>query len=183
MSKYYPNGFGPNFQYGGKCEELDEDTKLSNMGLADNSLEAKQSRRAKKLDEWFYSGLGRLDMTITDHIVELENRDKGITPSVPRVDMANREILSVEEIRAKTDAECAAPLINNLFGTLMAYSDNAVQPTNRRIMSKFVLSPDWALDTSEEGKKSIFGDNWVAPPKRSGKDLQNNLSKLSEMWD
>ncbi|KFY14115.1 hypothetical protein V491_06147 [Pseudogymnoascus sp. VKM F-3775] len=183
MSKYYPNGFGTNFQYGGKCEELDEHTKLSNLGLADDSLEAKQRRRAKKLDEWFYSGLSRLDMTIPDHIVELENRDKGIKPSAPRVNMANRESLSVEEIRAKTDAECAAPLIDNLFGTLVAYSYNDVQPTDKRIMSKFVLSPDWALDTSEEGKKSIFGDNWVAPPKRSGKDPRNNRSKLSEMWD
>ena len=183
MSKYYPNGFGPNFQYGGDYKELDEDTKLSNLGLADDSLEAKQRRKAEKLDEWFYSGLSRLDMTTTDHIVELENRDKGIMPPVPRTNMASRESLPVNEIRDKTDSECAAPLIDNLFGTLVAYSDNVMQPTNRRIMSKFVLSPDWALDTSEEGKKSIFGDDWVAPPKRLGRDPRCTRSKLSEMWD
>ncbi|KAL5353657.1 hypothetical protein ACLOAV_001696 [Pseudogymnoascus australis] len=181
MAKYYPNGFGPNFQYGGECEELDEDTKLSNLGLADDSLEAKQRRRAEKRDEWFYSGLSRLDMTTTDHIVELENRDKGIVPSAPRANMANRENLSVEEIRRKTDAECAAPLMNNLFGTLVAYSDNVMQPTNRRVMSRFFPSPEWALDTSEEGKKSIFGDSGVVPPKRSGKDPRYTRSKLSEI--
>ncbi|KFY60285.1 hypothetical protein V496_05389 [Pseudogymnoascus sp. VKM F-4515 (FW-2607)] len=183
MAKYYPNGFGPNFQYGGECEELDADTKLSNLGLADDSLEAKQRRKAEKRDEWFYSGLSRLDITTTDHIVELENRDKGIVPSAPRANMANRENLSVEEIRRKTDAECAAPLMNNLFGTLVAYSGNVMQPTNRRVMSRFFPSPEWALDTSEEGKKSIFGDSGVAPPKRSGKDPRYTRSKLSEMWD
>ncbi|KFY09494.1 hypothetical protein V492_05477 [Pseudogymnoascus sp. VKM F-4246] len=183
MSKYYPNGFGPNFQYNGEHVELDEDTKLSNLGLADDSLEAKQRRKAEKLDEWFYSGLSRLDMTTTDHIAELENKDKGIKPSVSRPNMANREILSVKEIRNKTDSECSSPLLNNAFGTLVAYSDNDMQPTNRRIMSKFVQSPAWALDTSEEGKKSIFGDNWVAPPKRLGRDPRYTPSKLSEMWD
>ncbi|KFY28851.1 hypothetical protein V493_02729 [Pseudogymnoascus sp. VKM F-4281 (FW-2241)] len=180
MSKYYPNGFGPNFQYGGELQELDEATRLSNLGLADDSLEAKQRRKAEKLDEWFYSGLSRLNMTTTDHIVELENRDKGIKPSAPRANMANRENLSVKEIRDKIDSECAKPLIDNLFGTLVAYSDNVMEPTNRRIMSKFVQSPAWALDTSEEGKKSIFGDNWVAPPKRLGRDPRYTRSKLSE---
>ncbi|OBT39707.1 hypothetical protein VE00_09892 [Pseudogymnoascus sp. WSF 3629] len=183
MSKNYPNGFGPNFQYNGEHRELDEDTKLSYLGLADDSLEAKQRRKAEKLDEWFYSGLSRLHMTTTDHIVELENRDKGFVPSAPRANMANREVLSLKEIRDKSDSACAAPLIDNLFGTLMAYSDNAAQPTNRRIMSKFVQSPAWALDTSEEGKKSIFGDDWVAPPKRLGRDPRYTRSKLSEMWD
>ncbi|ELR07124.1 hypothetical protein GMDG_02393 [Pseudogymnoascus destructans 20631-21] len=183
MSKYYPNGFGPNFQYGGDREELDEDTKLSLLGLADDSLEAKQRRKAEKLDEWFYSGLSRLNMTTTDHMQELKNRDKGIIPSAPRANMANREVLSVKDIRDKTNSECAAPLIDNLFGILVAYSDNVAQPTNRRIMSKFVQSPAWALDTSEEGKKSIFGDDWVAPPKRLGRDPRYTRSKLSEMWD
>lgn len=183
MSKYYPTGFGPNFQYNGEHKELDEDTKLSYQGLADDSLEAKQRGKAEKLDEWFYSGLSRLHMTTTDHIVELENRDKGIVPSAPRANMANREVLSVKEIRDKSDSECAAPLIDNLFGTLVAYSDNVAQPTNRRIMSKFVQAPAWALDTSEEGKKSIFGDDWVAPPKRLGRDPRYTRSKLSEMWD
>ncbi|OBT77747.1 hypothetical protein VF21_03815 [Pseudogymnoascus sp. 05NY08] len=183
VSKYYPNGFGPNFQYGGEREELDGNTKLSYLGLADDSLEAKQRRKAEKLDEWFYSGLSRLNMTTTDHIVELENRDKGVIPSAPRANMANREVLSVKEIRDKTESECAAPLLDNLFGTLVAYSDNVAQPTNRRIMSKFVQSPAWALDTSEEGKKSIFGDDWVAPPKRLGRDPRYTRSKLSEMWD
>ncbi|KFZ00803.1 hypothetical protein V501_10452 [Pseudogymnoascus sp. VKM F-4519 (FW-2642)] len=183
MSKYYPNGFGPNFHYNGDREELDEDTKLSLLGLANESLEAKQRRKAEKLDEWFYNGLSRLNMTTTDHIQELDSRDKGILPSAPRANMANREVLSVKEIRNKTDSECAAPLLDNLFGTLVAYSDDVAQPTNRRIMSKFIQSPAWALDTSEEGKKSIFGDDWVAPPKRLGRDPRYTRSKLSEMWD
>lgn len=183
MSKYYPSGFGPNFHYNGDREELDEDTKLSLLGLANDSLEAKQRRKAEKLDEWFYSGLSRFNMRTTDHIQELDNRDKGIIPSATRANKANREVLSVKLIRGKTDSECAAPLIDNLFGTLVAYSDNVAQPTNRRIMSKFVQSPAWALDTSEEGKKSIFGDDWVAPPKRLGRDPRYTRSKLSEMWD
>ncbi|KFX93112.1 hypothetical protein V490_04998 [Pseudogymnoascus sp. VKM F-3557] len=183
MAKYYPNGFGPNFQYDGEHKELDNDTKLSNLGLSDESLEAKQKRKAEKLDEWFYGSLSRLNMTITDHIEELENRDKGIVPSAPRVNLANRETLSVQEIREKTDAECAAPLIDNLFGTLLAYSDNVMQPTNRRAMSRFVQSPAWALDTSEEGKKSFFGDKWEAPPKKLGNDSRYQRSKLSETWD
>jgi hypothetical protein len=182
MTKYFPTGVPPGFNSHGQYRVLDDYTKQSNLGLTNPYSRTEAQSKKEKLDRWFYGGVERLSMTINDHIEELENRDNGLLPPIQRPNFADRKTFSVKEVSDKTEAECAEALIGGLFGTLVAYSDNVMQPTNRRILSKFVPSPAWALDTSEEGKKSIFGDNWVAPPKRLGRDPRYQSSSGNEVW-
>lgn len=182
MGKYFPAGFAPGFHVRGDCRSLDDDTRLLNLGLIDNSPKTQRQMKEEKLKKWFYGGLDRFGMSIDDHIEELENRDTGVLHPIPRPGLADREVLSLKQVKGKTEPECAEPLIAGLFGTLVAYSDNVMLPSNRRILSKFGPSPAWALDTTENGKKSVFGDNWAAPPKRLGRDPRYQRSPLNEMW-
>jgi hypothetical protein len=140
----------------------------------DGSLEVEKAKKEKELNDWFYSGQRRYAMSAEDHMTELEERLRTANPfgtigppskkvSAP----VEKDPLSIDDLKKMSTAEAAPPLLDGVFGTLLAYADKSSD--SRRVLSKFVQSPEWQIDDSEKGNVSFFGEDWGPPPKRTGR--------------
>ena len=58
----------------------------------------------------------------------------------------------------------AAPLMLGVLANLKAYQ------TKKDYFNKLGEAPAWAIDSSPDGNKSFFGEDWGAPPRRVGRD-------------
>lgn len=148
MAKYFPGGSPHGFNLRGAYKPLDagEGKFLHELGAktpAQNKLE--------DLDKWFYGGLERFDMSMK----ELDNRDAGLLPPTAHGNFAGRKTYTMKEINHMSEAECAGPLIASLLGTLAAYTSSRIEPTDRRVLSRFVQSSAWASPPTE-GETSLF---------------------------
>lgn len=185
IQQYYPAGFPMGFQMR-KTRSMTERERQVNL-LDDDDFRMIEKELMDEVDnKLWYGGLDRFGMTVHELVDEFEMREKPHQPGPiqrPTTEfLAARRAASVAEVEKMTLPEVAEPLLAAAFGTLVAYADKIVRPENRNLMSKFEQSPAWALDTSPEGRKSIFGDDWVAPPKRLGRDPRYQPSPLSEVW-
>lgn len=185
IQQYYPAGFPMGFQMR-RTRTMSERERQKHL-LSDEEFKMIEKVLTDEMDnKRWYGGLDRFGMTVNDHVNEFEMREKAHQPGPiqrPTTEfLAARRAVSVAEIEKMTLPQIAEPLVASVFGTLLAYADKIVRPENRKLLSKFDSSPAWALDTSPEGRKSIFGDDWVAPPKRLGRDPRYQPSPLSEVW-
>lgn len=138
-----------------------------------------QFKKDKRDYEWFYNGVRRFNMTAEDHLREHEERQKGrvsrffpqqpIGPAKKDNEMGN---LTVEQVKSMKESECAAPLLDGAFGTLLSYGDKGTMSSNQAAVSRFAPAPSWAIDPSPRGNDSYFGEDHGAPPKRVGRDPQ-----------
>ena len=183
VSKYYPRGLPADMI--GNVIPLSYASQKK-MGLIPDdaepqTAEEKAAKKAKDLDDWFYGGQRRFaGMTATDHIREYEERQlESVNPfgpigSGPKKPLppVQKAPLSAEDINKMSVAEATAPLLDSVFGSLLTYATRTNAPDDPRVLSKYEVSPDWLLDTSENGNKSFYGEDWGPPPKRIGGDTR-----------
>jgi hypothetical protein len=168
IAKYYPNGFAVDMY--GHHSRLDDCT--SEIDTGGNSKNERQIKEAEQ-DEWWFSGLRRFNMTAEDHLQELEAREPELytlQPPIQRPKVVDREIVTVEDLKKMTTAECAEPMLDSLFGTFLSYAGEIPTPTNKALLSRFVKAPVWAIDYSLGGNQSFYGEDWGKAPRRLGRD-------------
>ena len=176
VSKYYPNGLPSDM--GGNYTPLSYKTMVK-MGQIPGAhepvmAEEKETARFKERDHQWYSGQRSWGKTTTDHINDMEQRE--INPrtspygaiSPPCKKAAEMKPITEEEMKNMITAEAAKPVVDALFGTLLAYADRTETSESRRYLSGFEKSPEWLIDNSDKGNTSFFGEDWGAPPKRIG---------------
>lgn len=176
--KYYPNGFPDDFSTPVQS--------FGKMSIADPDEEETLEDVEMKREEWWYHGVRRAHMACEDHLSELERREdeydnfvhsEGVTvsPRSPIRPIRDYPVLTVDEINEMTDAEVAAPLLENLFGTLLGYADRIVTPNrmNMTELSGFGPSPPYQIDNSENGNNSVFDDDYGKVPARWARDPRN----------
>jgi hypothetical protein len=185
-AKYYPNGFPAD--YTGVSLPLQE--TFGKMNLADPSPEDQSPKDTEqKREKWWYHGVRKAHMTREEHLNELERLEvehqsialrgsAGTMPRPPPRPMREYPKLTIDQINEMTDAEVTAPLLDNLFGTLLGYADRIVTPNklNMSELSRFGPSPPYQIDTSEKGNNSFFGDDQGKVPKRWARDPRDNNS-------
>lgn len=184
VSKYYPRGLPSDMT--GHVVPLTYATRVQ-MSVADQiprmpspeTAAEKAARKKAALDEWFYGGQRRFaGMTGADHIREYEERQleslNPYGPIGPRPKQAPRPIqkkpFTIEESNKMTVTEAAAPLLDGAFGSLLSYLTPANAPDSAKVLSRFEPSESWMLDTSENGNKSFYGEDWGMRPKKTDKD-------------
>lgn len=182
VAKYFPWGIPSDMT--GVYEPMSEvnQVKFDELEL---SAGQKKARKARELDDDFYYGQRRYaTMDGEAYVMELEERQnaainpfgpiappKKIYPPGP----ALQKIITKDEMGKMTVAEAAKPGLDAAFGTLLSYRYVEQGPTSRSHLSQFVTAPKWQIDESEKGNKSLFGEDWGAPPKRFGRDSRRQL--------
>jgi hypothetical protein len=166
VAQYYPQGFPTNM--------IGAYTPMSYKKQKDiDNLTATPAEREKKrkdaVDNLFYSGQRRFaTMTSEDYITELEelhhqsygpisppNKDVGPSPAV-------KKSYTVEEIVKMPIEKVMAPIMNVAFGTMLSYAMEGFN--SRRALSGWVPADPNQIDDTPEGNKSLFGEDWGAPP-------------------
>lgn len=177
IQKWYPNGWPS--EINGLYTPLSDENR-EKMGLGLISPEEKAAQRAKDLDDIFYQGQCRyLTMGFEQHIQELEARQNA--PSTygpicpPKKVIRHIEVapLTCEDMQKMTPAEVVGPLLDAAFGTLLGYAEKSSDSRSR--LSHFEKSPEWQIDGDENGNRSLFGEDWGAPPKRFGRDPRRQV--------
>lgn len=172
-SKYYPRGFP-----GDRSAEYVPVTYYNQRVMGqiphDPIMLSEDERNAKKvsdLDEWFYSGQRRWGSTIIEHITELEEVRKRQSrcpygPIGPPPKVNKDTTCTMEELYKMTPDLIAAPLLSAAFASLLAYAQDG--PTSRKRLSNMAPSDEFFIDSSEKGNESFYGEDWGAPPKKTG---------------
>ena len=181
VSKYYPHGLpgdmtGHVFPISYDTQEQMDQIPIDPEPQTEVGVAAK---KAKELDDWFYSGQRRFaTMSADDLIREYEDRQletfnpfRPIAPGSRKpLPHTQREPTTAEDSKEMSVADATAPLLDAAFGSLLTYATSTTAPDSERVLSKFENSPAWLLDTSETGKKSFYGEDWGPAPKRFGRD-------------
>ena len=151
--------------------------EMDQMESDGDSPKAKRAKRKEELDEWWYSGQRRYGMSAEERMTEMEDRLRPANPlgaigplyknTAPPIE---KDPLSIDDMKKMSVAEAAAPLLDNIFGTLLAYAAPDKNFDSRRIFSKFEQSPAWQIDTGDKGNASFFGENWSSLSKKTGRD-------------
>jgi hypothetical protein len=184
-AKYYPNGFPSD--YTGISSPLQETFGKMNLVVDPSQEDQTPEDAEQKRGKWWYHGVRKAHMTREEHLNELERLEvehqnialhgsAGAMPRPPPRLMREYPKLTVDQINKMTDSEVTAPLLDNLFGTLLGYADRVVTPNklNMSELSRFGPSPPYQIDTSEKGNNSFFGDNQGNVLKRWARDPQGN---------
>jgi hypothetical protein len=177
-AKYYPNGF-PLDMTG---ERFPPTINLQQNNLGPIGPPSKADREAalevkrKEQEKWWYSGVRRIHKTSNDHIVDLRDYSAQFScgyepqPCSPPSSLSSHQKLTVDEVNKMSMPDVTAPLLDNVFGTLLQYRDEIMTPDNRRIMSNFEPAKPWMIDNSRDGNVSVFGEDTGRLPKRIGRD-------------
>jgi hypothetical protein len=181
VRKYYPNGFPKDMtsRYTRLPGLIDE----NRPGMTEGEI------KTEKTNKWFHAGLTKLNKTANDHVADMEKRNYNLNhglhpqhrlhtgnldeygnPLTLKDFVATAEPLTVEEIAAMPWSEVAAHLTAPVFGNLLNLADQRPIPNNLSTLSRFVPSPAWAIDNTEQGNQSCYGEDWGTAPKRVGRD-------------
>jgi len=171
MIKYYPHGLpyissytplSPKVQ--AEMDAVCTSTNLSEKGRERENQQLKDifggMISSKMLNDFFYYGHRRYDMTDEQHILDLEARSRG-TPFGPVGPPRNTTITSGIEpdvIERMSATEAVEPAIYGLFGTMLAYAE--IGDKSRKKMSGWVTPEAKYVDRSIEGNRSCFGEDW-----------------------
>ena len=168
VAQYYPQGIPANMS--GYYTPLFDKTKKQ-MDRVSAEAEVLEHKKRDDINEWFYSGQRRFaTMTTEDYITELEELEHPnpygpIAP--PKKDAGPGPIIkkpfTVEEINAMPLEKAVAPLLNNAFGTMLSYAAEGV--SSRKKLSGWVVAPADQIDDTQEGNRSLFGEDWGMPPR------------------
>ena len=176
IAKYYPRGLPGDMT--GHVFPLSYETQKQ-MGQIPNdpepqTREERAAKKAKELDDWFYSGQRRFAaMSVADHIRAYEDRQietfNAFGPIAPGsrkpLPPTQKTPINVEDSKKMSIANAAAPLLDAAFGSLLNYATNINAPDSGKVLSKFEYSPAWLLDTTETGNKSFYGEDLGLPPR------------------
>ncbi|APA15818.1 predicted protein [Sclerotinia sclerotiorum 1980 UF-70] len=164
-SRYYPHGFPADMT--GRFTRLSIDVQKE-MGLLvdEETPEQARTRKQKEKDEWFYAGQKRWNMTIQDHITEIETYANPFGPIGPPTKKTlvsdNRPLpgITISEMQKKTIPEVIAPMIDGALGNLFAIKAQQEEGNSTLPFMRYTKSPDWHIDTSPRGNDSFFGEDW-----------------------
>ena len=181
IRQYYPNGFPKDMT--GQYTRLSGPVDQSRPGMTEEEI------KTEKTNRWFHAGVRRLNKTVNDHIADVERRnynlDRGIHSQHPQhtgnLDeygnpltlsefVAISEPLTVKDVVEMPLPEVAAHLLGPVFGNALILADQRPGPNNPSTLSRFAPAPPWAIDNSEQGNQSFFGEDWGTAPKRVGRD-------------
>jgi hypothetical protein len=180
VRQYYPNGFPKDMtgQYTRLPGAIDE----SRHGMTEEEI------KTEKTNKWFHAGVRNLNKTANDHLADMEKRnyslDHGLYPQPPgnrdeygnpltlKDMVAMSEPLTVKEIVAMPLPEVTAQLLAPVFGNTLNLADQRPGPNNLSMLSRFAPAPPWAIDNSEQGNQSFFGEDWGTAPRRVGRDAR-----------
>ncbi|EMR87639.1 hypothetical protein BcDW1_3812 [Botrytis cinerea BcDW1] len=163
--QYYPHGFPSDMP--GRFTHLSIDVQKE-MGLLENeeTPEEARARKQKEKDEWFYSGQQRWNMTVQDHIAEMEIHTNPFGPIGPPAKKSlpsdNRPLpgITISRMEKKTIPEVIAPLIDGTLGNLFAIKAQQGDGNLTTPFSRYAKSPEWHIDTSARGNDSFFEERW-----------------------
>ncbi|KAF7896692.1 uncharacterized protein EAF01_009095 [Botrytis porri] len=159
--QYYPHGFPSDMT--GRFTRLSIDVQKE-MGLLEDeeTPEEARARKQKEKDEWFYSGQKRWNMTVQEHIAEIEihtNPFGPIGPPTKKISLFdNRPLpgITITRMEKKTIPEVIAPLIDGTLGNLFAIRAQQEDGNFTSPFIRYAKSPDWHIDTSARGNDSFF---------------------------
>jgi hypothetical protein len=181
IRQYYPNGFPKDMtgQYTRLSGPIDE----SRPGMTEEEV------KTEKTNKWFHAGVRKLNKTTNDHVADMERRnynlDRGLhsqhrqhtsnldeygNPLTLCEFVAMSEPLTIKDIVAMPLPEVAAHLLGHVLGNTLNLADQRPGPHNLSTLSRFAPAPPWAIDNSEQGNQSFFGEDWGTAPKRLGRD-------------
>ncbi|PQE05952.1 Pyrimidine-specific ribonucleoside hydrolase protein [Rutstroemia sp. NJR-2017a BBW] len=171
IAKYYPNGFPNNMT--GNYTRLSLEAQRQVGLLPPETPEQAQARKQKEMDDWFYAGQRRWNMTTEDHVKDIERRAPNpfgpIGPPPKSSSSDNRPLpgITIQEMNKKTIPDVIAPMLDATFGNLLALSAESKE-SGSRYNRKYAKSPEWHIDASERGNDSFFGEDWGIPTERNG---------------
>jgi hypothetical protein len=180
VAQYYPQGIPPNMS--GYYTPLLDKTKKQ-MDRVGAQPEVLKRKKREDLDEVFYSSQRRFaTMTTEDYITELEELEHPnpygpVAP--PKKDAGPGPVIkkpfTIEEMEAMPLDKAVAPLLNNAFGTMLSYAAEGV--SSRKKLSGWVVADADQIDDTQEGNRSLFGEDWGAPPRMvRSRTLQRGLA-------
>ncbi|TGO15614.1 hypothetical protein BTUL_0038g00440 [Botrytis tulipae] len=174
--QYYPHGFPSDMT--GRFTRLSIDVQKE-MGLLEDeeTPEEARARKQKEKDEWFYSGQKRWNMTVQEHIAEIEIHTNPFGPIGPptkkNLPSDNRPLpgITISRMEKKTIPEVIAPLIDGTLGNLFAIKAQQEDGNFTSPFIRYAKSPEWHINTSAKGNDSFFeerrGVSIDAPPPHS----------------
>ncbi|PQE15058.1 Pyrimidine-specific ribonucleoside hydrolase protein [Rutstroemia sp. NJR-2017a BVV2] len=171
IAKYYPNGF-PNNMTGNYTRLASEAQRQVGLLPAETPEQAR-ARKQKEMDDWFYAGQRRWNMTTEDHVKDIEYRAPNpfgpIGPPSKSSFSDNRPLpgITIQEMNKKTIPEVIAPMLDATFGNLLALAAESKE-SGSTYSCKYAKSPEWHIDASERGNDSFFGEDWGIPTERNG---------------
>ncbi|KAF5867848.1 uncharacterized protein Bfra_007043 [Botrytis fragariae] len=138
------------------------------MGLLEDeeAREEARARKQKEKDEWFYSGQKRWNMTVQEHIAEIEIHTNPFGPIGPPMKKIlpsdNRPLpgITISRMEKKTIPEVIAPLIDGTLGNLFAIKAQQEDGNFTTPFIRYAKSPEWHIDTSARGNDSFFEERW-----------------------
>ncbi|TGO52066.1 hypothetical protein BCON_0148g00110 [Botryotinia convoluta] len=163
--QYYPHGFPSDMT--GRFTPLSIDVQKG-MGLLEDeeTPEEARARKQKEKDEWFYSGQKRWNMTVQEHIAEIEIHTNPFGPIGPpmkkNLPSDNRPLpgITISRMEKKTIPEVIAPLIDGTLGNLFAIKAQQEDGNFTSPFIRYTKSPEWHIDTSARGNDSFFEERW-----------------------
>ncbi|KAF7959429.1 hypothetical protein EAE96_001047 [Botrytis aclada] len=159
--QYYPHGFPSDMT--GRFTRLSINLQKEMGLLEDEEIpEEARSRKQKEKDEWFYSGQKRWNMTVQEHIAEIEIHTNPFGPIGPPTKKSlssdNRPLpgITIARMEKKTIPEVIAPLIDGTLGNLFAIKAQQEDGNFTSPFIRYAKSPEWYIDTSARGNDSFF---------------------------
>ncbi|RFU34459.1 hypothetical protein B7463_g1852, partial [Scytalidium lignicola] len=165
-SKYFPYGLPGDMS--GKFKPLSvtirkqiEQSSAENIELYERNDDLK---KAREIDEWFYSGQIRLSMTADDYIQDMENFQKvsqwrSINGLLGLADKSTeKKPLTLGELNRITVADSAAPFLDAAFGTLLSSAYRI--PSSAGTLSNFRPALPNQIDFGEGGNSSFFSKDY-----------------------
>jgi hypothetical protein len=171
VAKYYPNGFPSNMT--GNYTRLSAEAQRQVGIIQEETPEQTRARKQKEMDDWFYAGQKRWNMTTEDHVKDIEYRAPNpfgpIGPPSKSLSSDNRPLpgITIQEMNKKTIPEVIAPMLDATIGNLLALAAESKEHGSTQ-SSKYAKSPEWHIDASERGNESFFGEDWGIPTERNG---------------
>lgn len=168
VAQYYPQGIPANMlgtytpMTGKKLRQMES------LGCTPAEMDKKEK---DAVDEFFYSGQRRYaTMTSDDHITELEALQHSVNTlgaiGPPKKGGGPGPVVqqpwTVEEMDHLPLSKTMLPMINAAFGSILSYA--TAGGSSRKALSGWVTAHPDQIDDTPEGNKSLFGEDWGAPP-------------------
>jgi hypothetical protein len=182
-AKYYSSGGYPADMNAYHQPLSEENARLMEEGPVNLLPKAvKDARRDAKTTNFLFEGQRRYtQMSALDYfqeLADLQNYDNtkkenpyGVIgpPKKKQLSSVEPKPITDEEIKKMPIPELLAPALESTWGTLAGYRSVNCPGSNNEL-SKFVCSPESLIDPEEEGNRSLFGEDWGKPVKRSAVD-------------
>ncbi|KAL8719540.1 MAG: hypothetical protein Q9225_003461 [Loekoesia sp. 1 TL-2023] len=135
-------------------------------------------QRLKSTEAWWkYDGRGQeqarayLEQVADEHEKKKSGREyESIKRAMERQASFRDEWSDESNAATMPKGPAAGEVINRLMAPVMANLRSYTEENGPSYFNKFSKAPAWAVDSSADGNKSFFGEDWGKPPPRVGRD-------------